>query len=426
MEGSAEVTASNGFQIFVKPVGAICNLDCRYCYYLEKECLYPDVDSFRMSDDTLEEYIVQHVEASTGDVIRFSWHGGEPTILGVDYYRKIVALQRRHAPPGKRVFNAIVTNGTLLDEEWCRFLAAEGFVVGLSLDGPRELHDRYRVTKSQKPTHKQVMRGFRVLQRYGIPCDILCVVHNRNVGYPKQVYRFFKEIGATYVGFLPVVERRDDLPRGVGEHTVAAEAFGSFLCTIFDEWVRHDIGRIMVQIFDEAARPIRGLEHSLCIFRETCGDIPVLEHNGDLFSCDHFVDREHLLGNIRGTRLAELLNSPAQVQFGTDKRDSLPRYCLQCDVRPMCNGGCPKDRFIQTPDGEEGLNYLCAGFKKFFAHSRPTLEKLVPLWKAGAPAERLMRVARGTDQEVSLRAGRNDPCPCGSGRKYKNCCLGKS
>jgi len=252
------------------------------------------------------------------------------------------------------------------------------------------------------------------------------VVHDQNVGYPEQVYRFFKEIGATYVGFLPVVERRDDLPRGVGEHTVAAEAFGSFLCTIFDEWVRHDIGRIMVQIFDEAARPIRGLEHSLCIFRETCGDIPVLEHNGDLFSCDHFVDREHLLGNIRGTRLAELLNSPAQVQFGSDKRDSLPRYCLECDVRPMCNGGCPKDRFIRTPDGEEGLNYLCAGFKKFFAHSRPTLEKLVPLWKAGAAAEQLMAVARATDQEVSLRAGRNDPCPCGSGQKYKNCCLGKS
>jgi len=426
MEASAERTASSGFQVFVKPAGPICNLDCRYCYYLGKERLYPDVESFRMSDDVLEEYIVQHIEASNGDVIGFSWHGGEPTVLGVEYYRKIVALQRRHEPPGKRIVNGIVTNGTLLDEEWCRFLAAEGFAVGLSLDGPRELHDCYRVTKGQKPTHKQVMRAFRLLKRYRIPCDILCVVHDRNVGHPKQVYRFCKAIGATYLGFLPVVERRDDQPGGVGEHSVPAEAFGSFLCTIFDEWVRHDIGRIMVQIFDEAARPIRGLEHSLCIFRETCGDIPVLEHNGDLFSCDHFVDGEHLLGNIRETRLAELLESPAQVQFGSDKRDSLPRYCLECDVRPMCNGGCPKDRFIRTPDGEEGLNYLCAGFKKFFAHSRPTLEKLVPLWKAGAAAEQLMAVARATDQEVSLRAGRNDPCPCGSGQKYKNCCLGKS
>jgi uncharacterized protein len=424
MEGSAGATATDGFQVFVKPVGAICNLDCRYCYYLEKERFYPDVESFRMSDDILEEYIVQHIEASTGDVIRFSWHGGEPTILGVDYFSQIVELQRKHGPAGKRIVNGIVTNGTLLDEEWCRFLAAEDFAVGLSLDGPRELHDRYRVTKGQKPTHEQVLRAFELLKRYRVPCDILCVVHDANVGHPERVYRFFKELGATYVGFLPVVERKADLPRGVGEHTVAAEAFGSFLCTIFDEWVQHDIGRIMVQIFDEAARPIRGLEHSLCIFRETCGDIPVLEHNGDLYSCDHFVDPEHLLGNIRATGLAELLESPAQVRFGSDKRDKLPRYCLECSVRPMCNGGCPKDRFIRTPDGEEGLNYLCTGYKEFFAHSRPTFEKLVPPWKAGATAEELMSVARGAEKKTSVRAGRNDPCPCGSGRKYKHCCLG--
>lgn len=425
MEGSVGAVAANGFQIFVKPTGAVCNLDCQYCYYLEKEHLYPDVDSFRMSDDILEEYIVQHIEASNGDVIRFSWHGGEPTILGVDYFRQIVALQHRHGPPDRRIFNAIVTNGTLLDDEWCRFLAAEGFAVGLSLDGPSELHDRYRVTKGGKPTHGQVMRAHRLLRRHRVPCDILCVVHDANVEYPERVYRFFKEIGATYVGFLPLVERRGDLPGGVGEHTVPAEAFGSFLCTIFDEWVRHDIGRVMVQIFDEAARPIRGLEHSLCIFRETCGDIPVLEHSGDLFSCDHFVDREHLLGNIQEIRLAEMLRGPAQLKFGTDKRDSLPRYCLDCDVRSMCNGGCPKDRFIRTPDGEEGLNYLCAGYKKFFAHCRPTFEKLVPLWKAGASFEELMRVARGVEKKTSVQAGRNDPCPCGSGRKYKHCCLGK-
>ncbi len=425
MEDSAGATAADGFQVFVKPAGAICNLECRYCYYLEKERLYPDVGSFRMSEEVLEDYIVQHIEASSGDVIRFSWHGGEPTVLGVDYFKRIVSLQREHGPPGRRVFNAIVTNGTLLDDEWCRFLADEGFAVGLSLDGPRELHDRYRVTKGAKPTHRQVMRGFELLRRYQVPRDILCVVHAGNVGHPQRVYRFFKQIGATYVGFLPLVERRSDLPAGVGEPTVAAEAFGSFLCTIFDEWVRHDVGRIVVQIFDEAARPIRGLEHSLCIFRETCGDIPVLEHNGDLYSCDHFVDREHLLGNIRRTRLAELLESPAQVRFGEGKRDRLPRYCLECDVRAMCNGGCPKDRFIKTPAGEEGLNYLCAGYKKFFAHSRPAFEKLVPLWQAGASAEELMRVARGVEGKTSRRAGRNDPCPCGSGRKYKHCCLGK-
>jgi len=359
MEGSTAAAERSEFQVFAKPGGPVCNLDCQYCYYLGKEHLYPEEKTFRMSDRLLEEYIVQHIEASRGDVIRFSWHGGEPAVVGLEYYRRIVSLQRKHEPAGRRIFNGIVTNGTLFDEEWYGFLAEENFAVGLSLDGPRELHDAYRVTKGRKPTHKQVVRTLNLLKRYRIPCDILCVVHDRNVGYPRQVYRFFKDIGATYVGFLPLVQRRDDLPEGVSEHTVPAGALGSFLCTIFDEWVRNDIGRIMVQTFDEAARPLRGLEHSLCVFRETCGDIPVLEHNGDLFPCDHFVDREHLVGNIRQTRLADLLKSPAQVEFGQNKRDSLPRYCLECDVLEMCNGGCPKDRFILTPDGEDGLNYLC-------------------------------------------------------------------
>ena len=413
------------FQVFAKPGGAICNLACDYCYYLEKERLYPGVSAFRMSDRLLERYIAQHIAASSGSVIRFSWHGGEPTSLGVDYFRNIVRLQARHAPPDVQIANAIVTNGTLLDAEWCQFLSMAGFAVGLSLDGPRELHDAYRSTKGRKSTHNEVMRGWCLLQEHRVPCDILCVVHDRNVRYPKEVYRFFKQIGATYVGFLPLVERKDDPPGAAAEHSVSAETYGSFLCTIFDEWVRHDIGRIMVQVFDEAARPIRGLEPSLCIFRETCGDIPVLEHNGDLYSCDHFVDDRHLLGNITETSLAELLVSPAQLQFGNDKRDSLPRYCRQCDVRAMCNGGCPKDRFIRTPDGEEGLNYLCAGFKQFFRHSRSTFEQLVPLWQAGATNERLMAAARSEHRRASPRPGRNDPCHCGSGRKYKQCCLVK-
>ena len=423
MSSEAGDGASREFQIFAKPGGAVCNLDCRYCYYIEKQSLYPEVRSFRMDEHLLEKHIVQQMELSSGDVIRFSWHGGEPTLLGVDYFRKIVALQQRHTPPGKRVVNGLVTNGTLLDEEWCEFLATEGFAVGLSLDGPAELHDRYRVSKGHKPTHAQVMRGFTLLNQHAVPCDILCVVHHENVRAPKQVYGFFKEIGATYVGFLPVVERRDDRPGGVSEHTVPAAAYGSFLCIVFDEWVRHDIGRILVQIFDEAARPIRGLEHALCIFRKTCGDIPVLEHNGDLYSCDHFVDNEHLLGNIRHNPLSDLLHSPAHERFGNHKRDSLPRYCLECDVLPMCYGGCPKDRFVRTPDGADGLNYLCAGFRKFFEHCRPVFQKLVPLWRAGATADQLMIAARDNSKLETLQVGRNDPCPCGSGRKYKRCCL---
>ena len=414
--------ASREFQIFTKPVGAICNLDCHYCYYLKKQDLYPKGESFHMTDSLLEEYIVQHIEASPKPLISFSWHGGEPTILGLDYFRKIVSLQRKHKPLDRQIINGMQTNGTLLDEEWGRFLAAEGFSVGLSLDGPRELHDGYRVTKGQKPTHKQVMRGYKILMKHGVSCDLLCVVHDQNVHSPTAVYRFFKEIGGQYLSFLPLVERREN---GVGKHTVPAEAYGSFLCTVFDEWVRYDIGKIMVQIFDEATRPACGMEHALCIFRETCGDVPVIEHNGDFYSCDHFVDPKYRLGNIRETPLVEMLEDPAQREFGQAKRDALPRYCRECEVLDLCNGGCPKDRFIRTPDGEEGLNYLCAGFKRFFTDSRPHLSKLASLWRAGQPLEQLMPLVRASDMKAFPQAGRNDSCPCGSGRKYKRCCIGK-
>jgi uncharacterized protein len=415
--------ASREFQVFAKPIGPLCNLACSYCYYLVKEHQYPEGKSFRMTDELLEEYIAQHMAAAPGPEIRFSWHGGEPTLLGIDYFRKVVELQRRHLRPGCRVSNGIQTNGFLLDEEWVRFLAAEHFGVGLSMDGPPELHDRYRTTRGGKPSHKQALRAFQWLRRYRVPCDLLCVVHAHNVQYPHQVYRFFREIGGTYLGFLPVVEA---VPGGIGEvspHTVPAEAFGQFLCTIFDEWVRRDTGRVRVQLFEEAVRPAQALEHSLCIFRETCGDIPVVEHNGDFYPCDHYVDAPHCLGNLRVTPLVDLLESPAQRAFGQAKKDSLPRYCRECEVRPMCNGGCPKDRILRTPDGEEGLNYLCAGWKRFFAHSLPGLIRLASAEHADGfppPSIATNRTAAGSR---SPHARRNDPCPCGSGRKHKKCCL---
>lgn len=424
-DAGTAIKASREFQIFVKPTGAICNLSCGYCYYLKKEHLYPGETAFRMADDLLEEYIVQHIKASPGPAVSFSWHGGEPTVLGLDYFRKIVDLQRRHQLPGQRITNGMQTNGILLDEEWCRFLAAEGFGIGLSLDGPRDMHDRYRVNKGQKPSHKQTLHAFKLLQRYKVPCDLLCVVHDYNVQYPIQVYRFLKEIGGQYIGFLPVVEAMPDAGNGVSPCTVPAEAYGTFLCTIFDEWVRQDIGRIRVQIFEEAARPAQGLEHSLCIFRETCGDIPVVEHNGDFFSCDHYVDAQHRLGNIREKPLAELLESPAQRAFGQAKWDSLPRYCLECDVRPMCNGGCPKDRILRAPDGQEGLNFLCSGFKRFFTHSLPALVKLASLGPDGQSPGLSASPGGQTRMRNIPPAGRNDACPCGSGRKFKKCCLGK-
>jgi len=420
----AMVKASREFQVFVKPVGSICNLDCHYCYYLKKEQLYPKGESFRMPDDILEEYIVQHITASPEPVIRFSWHGGEPTVLGLDYFRKIVALQRKHQPPDQRIANGMQTNGTLLDEDWCRFLAEEGFAVGLSLDGPQEMHDQYRVTKDQKPTFEQTMRGYELLKKHRVYCDILCVVNARNVQHPTQIYRFFKQIKAPYVTFLPMVEPRPDVESGVSQLTVPADAWGTFLCTIFDEWKDQDIGQIKVQIFEEAARTAFNQEHSLCIFRPTCGDIPVIEHNGDFFSCDHFVDAEHCLGNIRETPLVELLESPAQRAFGQAKLDTLPRYCQECEVRNMCNGECPKNRFIHTPDGEGGLNYLCAGYKRFFAHCQPFVAEVAAQWRRQSQEQQMSEV-QDAGVRISPKPGRNDPCPCGSGLKYKKCCLGK-
>jgi len=373
------VKASHGFQVFVKPIGALCNLDCSYCYYLDKERLYPEGETFKMTDETLESYIVQHIDASPEEVIRFSWHGGEPTVLGLDFYRRAVKLQRRHRPPGRSIVNGIQTNGTLLDEDWCPFLAQEGFAVGLSMDGPPELHDLHRVTKDGKPTHWMTMRGYRLLQEHGVPTEILCVVNAQNVLHPLKVYRFFKQLNARYITFLPLVE--PDGGGGVTRDSVPADAWGEFLCTVFDEWRDYDVGRVKVQIFEEAAGTAFNQEHSLCIFRSTCGDVPVVEHNGDFYMCDHFVDDEHRLGNIHETLLVELLESPEQRAFGRAKLESLPRLCRECGVRAMCNGGCPRNRFTATPDGEKGLNYLCEGYKRFFTHCQPFVSEVAALWR---------------------------------------------
>ena len=413
--------AAHSFQVFVKPIGPVCNLGCYYCYYLEKENLYSGSESFRMPDDILEKYIIQHIEASPDPVIQFSWHGGEPTLLGIDYFRKIVALQRMHLPRNQRIVNGIQTNGTLLDEDWCRFFAQEGFYVGISIDGPQELHDLYRVTKNGNPSFEQTMRGYELLLQHRVLHEILCVVNADNVRFPLEVYRFFKKIKAKYITFLPLVEQQPDAEYGVSPRSVPADAFGSFLCTIFDEWLSQDIGRVKVQIFEEAARTAFGQEHSLCIFRETCGNIPVIEHNGDFYSCDHFVDADHFLGNIKETPLLTLLESPEQRGFGRSKLETLPQYCQICEVRTMCHGGCPKNRFILTPHGEAGLNYLCVGYKRFFKHCLPFVEEIANLWSRQNPTADIK--TKGAQQ--APKTGRNDPCPCGSGKKYKHCCMSK-
>jgi len=416
---------SRDFQIFAKPAGAACNLSCHYCYYLGKEQLYPGRTATRMADDVLENYIRQHIDASPNPLVHFHWHGGEPTILGVDYYRRITELQRKHKPAGARVVNAMQTNGTLIDEEWCRFFSREDFTIGLSLDGPEEMHDAYRVTKQGRPTQRLAMRAYHLLCRHRVPCDILCVVSANNVEHPAGVYRFFKRINAEYVGFLPLVEPLGDADGGVSDRTVPSMALGTFFSTIFDEWKREDIGRIVIQNFEEVAKTALGEEHALCIFRRACGDVPAIEHNGDYFSCDHYVDLEHCLGNIQTTRLVDLIESPEQRAFGDAKWESLPRHCMRCEVLDMCNGGCPKDRFSRAPDGEDGLNYLCEGYRHFFNHCRSFAAALAAQSQRALPSGR-MPLTVAPSQRPRDKVGRNDPCPCGSGLKYKKCCLPKS
>jgi uncharacterized protein len=375
------VSAVRSFQVFAKPISYVCNLSCKYCYYLKTCQIYPQSASCRMTDEILQDYIIQHINASTEPVIRFSWHGGEPTILGLNYFRKIVALQRKHCPPNQQIVNGIQTNGTLLDEAWCSFFASEGFAVGLSLDGPQEMHDKFRVTKHQKPTYESTMQGYRLLQRYQVNTDVLCVVNAYNVQFPLLMYRFFKQIGTQFITFLPLVELSLDTDGGVTSRSVPSDAWGQFLCMIFNEWRDQDIGQVTVRMFEEAIRTALNQEHALCILRPICGDIPVLEYNGDVYSCDHYVDRKHYLGNIIKSPLTELLDSPEQKAFGTAKLVTLPRYCKDCEVRAMCNGGCPKNRILKTPCGEPGLNYLCRGYKRFFKHCQPFVSTVAELWK---------------------------------------------
>ena len=409
--------APPAFHLLAKPSGPICNLDCEYCFFLSKEALYPG-DRFRMSDELLETYIVQLLQSHATPEVTIAWQGGEPTLMGVDFFRRAVELAERHRRPDQRLSHTIQTNGTLLTDEWCELLVDHGFLVGISIDGPPELHDRYRVDKRGRPTFDKVMRGLNLLERHGVPWNVLCTVNAANQDAPLDVYRFFRDdLGARYVQFIPIVERQYEAGRRAGgpvsESSVDSEAWGRFLIAVFDEWVRHDVGAVFVTQFDAALVAWLGLQPSLCIFAETCGNALALEHNGDVYSCDHFVEPDHLLGNITDTHLVELVASPRQRAFGEAKRDTLPAYCRSCEVRFACNGECPKNRFIAAPDGEPGLNYLCAGYKNFFTHIDGLMQMMAGLLRSRRYADEVM--------QVLARAPRNEPCPCGSGRKAKHC-----
>jgi uncharacterized protein len=417
--------APPAFHLLAKPTGAICNLDCAYCFFLDKEVFYPG-SKFRMSDDVLEQYIRQLIESHQTDSVNMAWQGGEPTLMGLDFFRRALALVEKYRRPGMSLLHTMQTNGTLLDDEWAAFFKEHGFLIGISIDGPRELHDVYRVDKGGRPTFDKVMRGLRLLQKHGVEYNILTTVNRVNADYPLEVYRFLRdEAGTDWMQFIPVVERinADGLTlyqegNTVSERSVLPEQFGRFLSTIFDEWVRHDVGRIYVQTFEATLRNWLGMGASgMCVFNETCGTGLAIEHNGDLYSCDHFVEPNFFLGNIQDQHMIELVASPQQLKFGQDKRDTLPRYCRECDVRFACHGECPKNRFILTPDGEPGLNYLCGGFKAFFHHVDFPMKLMVGLFRRGHEAREVMAVLERAFAGVQ----RNDPCPCGSSRKFKQC-----
>lgn len=419
--------------ILSKPTGAICNLGCSYCFFLDKELLY-EGDRFRMSDELADTYIRTLVEAHEAPQVTVAWQGGEPTLMGLDFYRRVMEWEDKYRRPGMSYLNTMQTNGTLLTDEWCAFFAEHDYLIGISIDGPRELHDTYRVTKKGGGTFDKVMRGLRLLQKHGVDYNVLTTVNRINGDYPLEVYRFLRDdAGTEWMQFIPVVERVDehgnpaDL-RGshASERSVLPAQFGRFLITVFDEWVRHDVGSVFVQTFEATARNFVGLQgqSGMCVFNETCGTGLALEHNGDLYSCDHFVDPEFLVGNITEHGIADLVGTQQQYDFGQDKLSSLPQYCLECDVRFACHGECPKNRFTLTPDGEPGLNYLCVGFKEFFHHVDQPMRAMVELMRNGRPASAVMEIMAENDAVFAgelRRIGRNGSCPCGSGRKVKQC-----
>ncbi len=436
-----QITADTppGFHLLSKPSGSTCNIDCTYCFFLSKEALYPNEKS-RMSEATLEEYIRQLLESHRIPEVTVAWQGGEPTLMKLDFFRRSVEIVEKYRRPGQVINHTFQTNGLLLNDEWCEFFKKNNFLVGLSVDGPREIHNTYRVDRGGQGTFDKVMKGLSFLQRHKVEYNILCTVNAANENHGRTVYRFFRdELKANWIQFIPIVERAtsetiDIANQGwsnpadrkrllytqtgnlVTERTVGSLQYGRFLVDIFEEWVRHDVGTVFVQLFDVTLESYFG-RHLLCIHAPTCGYGPALEHNGDLYSCDHFVEPDYLLGNIHKTHMQDLVSSPEQRKFGQDKLDSLTAQCQKCDVRQLCNGGCPKDRFALSKEGEEGQNYLCPGLELFFTHTRPEMQSMIKLLQQRRAPSDVMGLINAED----IKRGIYQPCPCGSGKKFRFC-----
>lgn len=408
-----ETTSPLSYHLLAKPAGAACNLGCKYCFFLSKENLYPERESPLMDKATLHAYMQQLMESSTGPEVQVAWQGGEPMLRGLDFYKLSVRLAEQYRKPHQRVLHTMQTNGTLVNDEWAAFFKANNYLVGLSVDGPRALHDAYRINKKGEGSFDDVIRGWNCLRKHDVDVNILCTIHAANADHPLEVYRFFRdELQAQYIQLIPIVERAtvDTIAfanRGwgglkgtdrplykqegnlVSNRTVKAEQFGKFLTSIFDEWVQRDVGRVYVTTFDVALGSWLG-QHNSCVVSPTCGGALTMEHNGDVYSCDHYVEPGHWLGNVRTTPLKTLVSSEKQRRFGQSKYDTLPAYCKECPVLFACYGECPRNRFIKTPDGEDGLNYLCAGYKTFFMHVDKPMKAMASLIRQGRYADEIM------------------------------------
>lgn len=390
--------------VMLKPAGAHCNLACKYCYYLEKNKLYPTAQRHLMSDEMLEQFTREYIEAQTMNQVLFTWHGGEPLLRSIDFYRKALSLQQKYAG-GRRIDNVIQTNGTLLTDEWCEFFAQNHWLVGISIDGPQPYHDHYRLTAAGKPSWKKVMQGIKLLKKHGVEWNAMAVVNAYNANHPLEFYRFFKENGCQFLQFTPIVERltlhedgrtlasladKDEI--SLSEASVAPEQWGYFLCAIFDEWVRKDVGKIFVEIFDCTLANWMGISPGICAYSKECGHAGVMEHNGDVYSCDHFVFPEYKLGNIRDHSLIDMLYGEQQQEFSRLKHSSLPRQCKECDMEFACHGECPKNRFMKDKYGDSGLNYLCPGYYHYYQHVAPYMDYMKQELMAQRPPSNIMKV----------------------------------
>ena len=392
--------------VMLKPAGAHCNLACKYCYYLEKNKLYPTAQRHLMSDEMLEQFTREYIEAQTMNQVLFTWHGGEPLLRSIDFYRKALSLQQKYAG-GRRIDNVIQTNGTLLTDEWCEFFVQNHWLVGISIDGPQPDHDHYRLTAAGKPSWKKVMQGIKLLKKHGVEWNAMAVVNAYNANHPLEFYRFFKENGCQFLQFTPIVERltrhedgrtlaslADKVEISLSEASVAPEQWGYFLCAIFDEWVRKDVGKIFVEIFDCTLANWMGISPGICAYSKECGHAGVMEHNGDVYSCDHFGFPEYKLGNIRDHSLIDMLYGEQQQEFSRLKHSSLPRQCKECDMEFACHGECPKNRFMKDKYGDSGLNYLCPGYYHYYQHVAPYMDYMKQELMSQRPPSNIMKVVQ--------------------------------